>query len=92
MNRGKSVPGMKLDLPDKSLRPNRRSAGANRGNVPHGTNFVQDFRDGGSGATSASHVTSPTSKGKRVTPVPAIQPGYNTALNPEKAGRKLPRE
>lgn len=85
MNRGKNVPGFKLDLPDKSMKPNRRAAVAS--NVPgvnYGVQMVQPFTDSGTSATSATRTASVTSAGKRQKDAPPLQPGINTAQDPEK--------
>jgi len=85
MNRGKSVPGFKYEIPDKSLKPNRRApVASNIPGVSYGVQMVQPFTDSGTSATSAVRTTSANAKGKRQKDAAPLQPGLNTAQDPEK--------
>jgi hypothetical protein len=92
MNRGKNVPGMKLDLPDATMKANRRAAVASGiAGVPYGVQMVQPFTDSGTSSTSATRTASASSAGKRQKDANNLQPGINTAQDPEKTRVERPR-
>lgn len=89
MNRGKNVPGFKLDLPDKTLKPNRRAqVASNIPGVSYGQQMIQPFTDSGTSATSATRTASATSAGTRQKDLGNIQPGINTAQDADVKIRK----
>lgn len=80
----KKTPGFKYSVPTKGFTPNARAESLHPGtaleNVTYGVQFVGAF---GGGGTSASYTTRAGVKRERMDSKPALQPGLNTAQDPE---------